>query len=487
MNRVVEVKSHPAGSVTPTVQPSLGGLRGALASRRWLAGGLLFALDLIFFFLAHRSLLGAYLDDFSGGAFVPLFAVPATVTVCTLLTIGGYDVRNRLRGVAYFSEHILALLLAAVLAALIVYAVTSFGEAIRPSRFVLAGTFAAFIPLSLMHRSLVMPWLEAHRARKTLLVFGAGEAARMFYETYQSKPNSQRLVFVDPLDQRVGERVAGKNSPVIEGGALEKLRGLSREYDGVIVAEGAADMPAELRDALVRIHFEQVPVYTLETFFETHWRMVPVSALNPFWPLQMGFQFTRDYPYLHVKRLFDIVSSGTALVFLSPLLLLVAAAILLGSGRPVIFRQRRIGTGGRPFVALKFRTMLLGSEKGAPTTAEHDPRITRLGRFLRRTRLDELPQLWNVFKGEMSLIGPRAESAECVAEYEALIPSYHLRHLVKPGITGWAQVNYPYGADYADAIEKLRYDLYYIRHHSLRLDAMIVLKTVQVMVSARGR
>ena len=255
----------------------------------------------------------------------------------------------------------------------------------------------------------------------------------------------------------------------------------------MIGAEGAADLPAELRDTLVRIHFEKVPVYTLETFFETQWRMVPVSALNPFWPLQMGFQFTRDYPYLHVKRGFDGAFSALALSLLSPVLLLVAGAILLEGGRPVIFRQRRVGAGGQPFTALKFRTMRPGSERGAPTTAERDPRITRLGRFLRRTRLDELPQLWNVFKGEMSLIGPRAESAECVAEYEALIPSYHLRHLVKPGITGWAQVNYPYGANYADAVEKLRYDLYYIRHHSLRLDAMIALKTVQVMASARGR
>jgi len=120
-------------------------------------------------------------------------------------------------------------------------------------------------------------------------------------------------------------------------------------------------------------------------------------------------------------------------------------------------------------------------------TRENDPRITRMGRWLRKLRLDELPQLWNVFRGEMSLIGPRAEWIKCAERYEKAIPFYHFRHLVKPGITGWAQVNYPYGESDEDAIEKLKYDLYYIRHYSLKLDAMIILKTVHTMLFGRGR
>jgi lipopolysaccharide/colanic/teichoic acid biosynthesis glycosyltransferase len=159
------------------------------------------------------------------------------------------------------------------------------------------------------------------------------------------------------------------------------------------------------------------------------------------------------------------------------------------NGRPVLFRQVRVGRESEPFTILKFRTM-----SHPPTdevddiyTRKGDPRITKLGRWLRKLRLDELPQLWNVLRGDMSLIGPRAEWTKCSERYEKKIPFYHFRHLVKPGITGWAQVNYPYGESDEDAIEKLKYDLYYIRHYSLKLDAMIVLKTLHVMLFGKGR
>ncbi|PYK67310.1 MAG: lipid carrier--UDP-N-acetylgalactosaminyltransferase [Verrucomicrobia bacterium] len=160
-----------------------------------------------------------------------------------------------------------------------------------------------------------------------------------------------------------------------------------------------------------------------------------------------------------------------------------------GSRRPIIFRQERVGRANQPFVAYKFRTMLMNSPKepGDIYTKKNDPRVTRLGRWLRKLRFDELPQLFNVFRGEMSLIGPRAEWVRCAERYEKAIPFYHFRHLVKPGITGWAQVNYPYGESDEDAIEKLKYDLYYIRNYSLTLDAMIVLKTVHTMLFSKGR
>jgi len=140
-----------------------------------------------------------------------------------------------------------------------------------------------------------------------------------------------------------------------------------------------------------------------------------------------------------------------------------------------------------PFQLLKLRTMRAGSVGGDLYTKNNDPRITRVGSFLRKSRLDELPQLWNVLKGEMSLIGPRAEWDLLVADYERQIPCYSYRHLVKPGITGWAQVNYPYGASLDDTLRKLEYDLYYIRHFSFLLDASIALKTVQIMIFGKGR
>ena len=182
--------------------------------------------------------------------------------------------------------------------------------------------------------------------------------------------------------------------------------------------------------------------------------------------------------------------AGILLVTCFPLMVLLAGLVWVTSGRPIFYSQERVGRGGIPFTLSKLRTMRVRSDPEAEEdiyTRKDDPRVTPVGKFLRKLRLDELPQLWNVFTGEMSLIGPRAEWIKCAERYEKEIPFYHFRHLVKPGITGWAQVNYPYGESDKDAIEKLKFDLYYIRRYSLKLDAMIALKTVHVMLFSRGR
>jgi lipopolysaccharide/colanic/teichoic acid biosynthesis glycosyltransferase len=181
------------------------------------------------------------------------------------------------------------------------------------------------------------------------------------------------------------------------------------------------------------------------------------------------------------------VVSALTLIITSPILAVVAAIIKIEGRGPVFFSQTRVGQHGSLFTLYKFRTMEVGSESKGLYTVEGDPRVTRLGHWLRVTRLDELPQLWNVLRGEMSLIGPRAEWIKCVERYEKSIPYYHFRHLVRPGITGWAQVNYPYGASIEDTVEKLMFDLYYIRHFSLVLDATVILKTLHVMLFGKGR
>jgi exopolysaccharide biosynthesis polyprenyl glycosylphosphotransferase len=264
---------------------------------------------------------------------------------------------------------------------------------------------------------------------------------------------------------------------------------LGEHYSGIILTERADSLGTQLLERLVRAQFHHTRVYTLESFYETHWRYVPLNIVDPVWPLQTGFQLARTSPYHYLKRFFDVVASAVALIVCAPLFALIALLIRVGEGRPVFFRQERIGRDAKPFIVFKFRTMLLDSNKTDADiyTRKGDPRITALGSWLRKLRLDELPQLWNVFKGDMSLIGPRAEWTKCAERYEQTIPFYHFRHLVKPGITGWAQVNYPYGESDEDAIEKLQYDLYYIRHYSLKLDAMIVLKTVHTMLFGKGR
>ena len=185
------------------------------------------------------------------------------------------------------------------------------------------------------------------------------------------------------------------------------------------------------------------------------------------------------------KRAFDLVLSALALLLLAPLLAVIALWIRFDSPGPVFFRQERVGLHGRPFRIHKFRTMVHGAA-GLPLTVGADARITRAGAWLRRSKFDELPQLIDVLAGDMSIVGPRPERPEFVEQLKEIIPYYSERHLVKPGVTGWAQVNYPYGASVEDAIEKLRYDLYYLKNFSIQLDVMIILETVKVVFNQRG-
>ena len=193
-------------------------------------------------------------------------------------------------------------------------------------------------------------------------------------------------------------------------------------------------------------------------------------------------------PYVQkVKRLVDFGSSGVLLLLSLPIILLTILAIRIDSPGPIFFRQQRVGKGGKPFTVWKFRSMSQDAEKsGAQWASKEDLRITRVGRIIRIIRIDELPQIYNVFLGDMSLIGPRPERPEFVKQLEAEIPYYGIRHSVSPGITGWAQVNYQYGASVEDSLRKLEYDIYYIKNMSLILDAKIVLKTIGVVLFGQG-
>jgi exopolysaccharide biosynthesis polyprenyl glycosylphosphotransferase len=188
------------------------------------------------------------------------------------------------------------------------------------------------------------------------------------------------------------------------------------------------------------------------------------------------------------KRGFDIATSLALLLLTLPVLLLASLLVVLESPGPILYRQQRVGLGGRPFVLLKLRSMRADAEKdGAPRWAQtRDPRVTKVGRLIRRTRIDELPQLWNVLQGDMSFVGPRPERPAFVDDFCQQIPFYAERHCVKPGITGWAQTNYPYGASLEDARNKLSYDLYYAKNHGLFLDLIILLQTIRVILWADG-
>jgi exopolysaccharide biosynthesis polyprenyl glycosylphosphotransferase len=211
-----------------------------------------------------------------------------------------------------------------------------------------------------------------------------------------------------------------------------------------------------------------------------------LDDLRPSWLIfSDGFQASRLTRV--AKRLFDFAGALVGIVVAAPIMLLTAIAVRLDSPGPVLYRQERVGENGRLFTLCKFRSMRLDAEQGTPIWAkDRDARVTRVGRTIRLTRLDELPQFWNVLRGEMSFVGPRPERPFFVQQLAEAIPFYQARHAVKPGVTGWAQVRYRYGASVEDALEKLRYDLYYTKHLSLVFDLTILVDTIKVMVCRKG-
>jgi exopolysaccharide biosynthesis polyprenyl glycosylphosphotransferase len=411
------------------------------------------------------------------------------VIVAALYFVGGYDRTVEKLTLSYTAEHILAGTAAALVSAMLIYSAATFDQTMKPSRGVLLLSFAIFLPLSLAYRRWIRQYVVATSVGRSFLVIGGGAKAARFYEAYKKSSNGQQLEFVAVNEERVGQPIAGEGSPIVQGNLASKLDHLGNRYSGIILAEQANSLNAQLLERLVHAQFQETRVYTLESFYETQWRYLPLGIVDPFWPLQTGFQLARTSPYHYLKRLFDVLASATALVICSPFFVLVPLFIWMNDGAPVLFRQERVGRDGKRFILFKFRTMYCRGDNSNEDiyTREGDPRVTPVGRWLRKLRLDELPQLWNALRGDISLIGPRAEWSKCAERYEQSIPFYHFRHLVKPGITGWAQVNYPYGESDEDAVEKLKYDLYYIRHYSLKLDAMIVLKTLYIMLFGKGR
>jgi len=252
----------------------------------------------------------------------------------------------------------------------------------------------------------------------------------------------------------------------------------------VAITERRGVLP--VRD-LLRCKLEGVDIVDALSFYEEINGKLLIEHIQPSWFLYSdGFcikPFLRFY-----KRFFDVLLSVFGIILAILLWPFVALAVRLDSPGPILFRQNRVGDGGGPFTVYKFRTMRQDAEResGAVWATENDPRITNVGKFLRKTRLDEIPQLFNVLKGDMSFVGPRPERPEFVERLNEKIPYYSKRHFMKPGLTGWAQVCYPYGASDEDALEKLRYDLYYIKNYSLMLDFLIILETVKVVLFGRG-
>jgi sugar transferase (PEP-CTERM system associated) len=266
--------------------------------------------------------------------------------------------------------------------------------------------------------------------------------------------------------------------------AIVRARSVDRVVLSLADARGKLPMEKLLEMRLDGVRFEHLP-----TVYEEYTGKIAVENLRPSWLLfSPGF---RSSPRLFAfKRIVDVVSAAAGLVLTAPLMLLLAVVVKLTSPGPAFYSQQRVGCEGRIFTVYKLRSMCANAERDTgPVWSSHggDPRITRIGRLMRRTRLDELPQFWNILLGHMSLVGPRPERPEFVRALAKQIPFYGTRHAIKPGLTGWAQVRYTYGATVEDAIQKLQYDLFYIKNLSVRLDLFIMFETVKTVLLRRGQ
>jgi sugar transferase (PEP-CTERM system associated) len=346
----------------------------------------------------------------------------------------------------------------------------------------------SWLSLLLWRLLLLWTWGAVAALGDRVLILGTGVAAQVIArEMLKRAPVGYRILgFLTEHRQEVGRVLV--NPSVV--GTFDELPALTHKLDVSLIVVAQEDRRQRLPvDALLRCRMDGVQIVEATNLLESLSGRIPLRDLRPSWFI-FSDGFSKPRLLSSFKRIGEAALSVAVLALAAPLFGLVALAVRLSSPGPVLYRQSRVGRQSRPFDLLKFRTMRQDAEAGSGpvwASAENDPRVTRVGRFLRKTRLDELPQLWNVLKGQMSFVGPRPERPHFVDKLRTVIPYYDERHGVRPGITGWAQVKFPYGSTIEDAEEKLEYDLYYVKHMSLLLDAAIVLETFKVMLLGRGR
>jgi sugar transferase (PEP-CTERM system associated) len=323
------------------------------------------------------------------------------------------------------------------------------------------------------------------RGDERVLVLGTGEAGISLVQHIIAHPefNIKVVGFLDEKGENIGLSLV---NPCIVGATANVEEIVVREkVDRVVLSLKDRRGSTPVRE-LLNLKLAGVRVEEVHSCFERISGRIPLEHLSPSW-LILSDGFKKSRVLLAAKRLMDILVSTSILLIVSPLLPLIAIAIWIESGRPIFFRQTRVGQGGQEFELLKFRSMVQNAEKNGPQWAtQQDSRVTVVGRFLRKTRLDEIPQLFNVFRGEMSMVGPRPERRYFCDLLAAKIPYFNIRHSVRPGLTGWAQVRFKYSSSLDDAKGKLELDLFYLKNLSILVDLAILFETIKVVILGRG-
>lgn len=360
-----------------------------------------------------------------------------------------------------------------------------------PQAYVGRGVMGIALVLSFIavtaFRAAFLRLLENKVFQRRVIVLGAGKRAEQIHNRMRRQSDRRGFTLIGFLP-RPGEVISVPAQYLISVETSLSAWVQRERIDEIVVGvdERRGGLPME---DLLECRQLGVDITDLATFFERESGRVQLSLTDPSWLVfSGGFDAT---PLRRLsKRCFDLFIAVLVLALTWPMMLMVALAVRLESGRgqPILYRQERVGAQGKTFSLIKFRSMRTDAELDgvARWANKNDDRVTRVGRFIRKVRLDELPQLWNVLKGEMSFIGPRPERPQFVVDLGKKIQYYDLRHCLKPGLAGWAQLRYPYGASEADAVEKLKYDLYYVKNHNLMFDLLILIQTVEVVLFGRG-
>ena len=416
------------------------------------------------------------------GPLAPRAAVVTVILITSMVAMGLYQFHQRL----HFHEAVVRVLVGlgtgCLALAIVFYAFPS----VMISRDIATIAIGYALVLLLAVRFYFVRTVDENAFRHRTLVYGAGERASAISDL-RRKADRRGFVVVGRVGAS-GDAVVDETGLINLGDRSITELAIERDADEIVVAmdDRRGNLPVrDLLDAKLR----GIGVIDLLEFLERETGKIRIDLVSPGWLIfSSGFRLHRMR--MAVKRVHDLIGSITVLLFAWPVMLLVALAIKLEDGlrAPVLYKQIRVGQGGKPFEVLKFRSMKENAEADgkAVWATENDSRVTKVGNFLRNSRLDELPQAINVLRGQMSIVGPRPERPEFVKDLQEEIPYYAERHAVKPGVTGWAQLRYSYGASHEDAIEKLQYDLYYIKNQSLVLDIMIILQTVEVVLWGKG-
>ncbi len=416
------------------------------------------------------------------GPVAPKAALVALVALVSMIAVGLYQFHQRL----YFGEAVVRLIVGLTIACLGLAILFYAYPPLMITRDVASVAIGYSLLLLLGVRYVFVRTVDEHVFRRRTLIFGAGERAMSISAI---RRRADRRGF------KVVAQVAAMGDTVVEAGDVIQSNGQS--IADIAVESGAEEIVVAMDDRrgklpirdLLDAKLKGIDVIDLLEFLERETGKIPIDLVSPGW-LIFSPGFRRSKLSRLAKRAMDTVVSGLLLGVSLPIMILVVLAIKIENGlsASVIYRQCRVGQGGVPFDVLKFRSMSEDAEADgvAVWASENDSRVTRVGNFLRNSRLDELPQVFNVLRGQMSIVGPRPERPVFVEELQEKIPYYSERHVMKPGVTGWAQLKYSYGASEEDAVEKLQFDLYYIKNQTLLLDALIVLQTVEVVLWGKG-